>query len=384
MSKRRLLKVIKIIGLVTTSFLVSIVLLYIFLLLTVKFFWKGEYKGFLLWTTMTSTYSPEYIYWPKSVCDTEGCTYQEEKLLPLKMQFFGQCTEEQKTDRQTMKILFLGDSFTHAPWVEDNEHFPAVFSAKLAEHDKNCVKMYRLAAPGSGNHQQLARFMDVVSKLKPDMVVWQFYWNDLGDNVRYELFKVDGDQLVRKKAWDITLFWAGWLNQNVPFLDGTQLGKFIMNIGETRDLFGDRVQKSLFGWREENAISFPLLMKEMNSLAQKNNFMWISTLAPLECRYIDAGCQYADFQQDLLLEMLEEHSSFVPMDTPEVYTLTLENVHKQEETAQVLGKMIKKEDEQFFNQDKDINRAGWRHLSNKGNIYFGELLFEHFQVKIAH
>lgn len=272
-----------------------------------------------------------------------------------------------------IKILFLGDSFTVSPWTPKGESFPAMFSKRYALSEKKCVKMYNFSSGGSGNDQQLAAFLNVKDQLKPDIVIWQFYFNDFQDNVRQALYDPVNQSLKKRFVWNNTIFLAGFLNQNVPFLSSTTLGMHIMHIGETKDIFrnwpisfGD--QEKLFKY---NSDKIRLLLRKMQKAANANSFSLYTTLAPLECQIIPSiTCKWSiGDQQDKIREILIENSTYVAMDHPD-------------ETQSVLGLSY---DEKFlnsqdypFNTDKDVNAPGSRHLSNYGNLKFGSILFDNF------
>jgi len=80
------------------------------------------------------------------------------------------------------KILFIGDSFTHAHEVSSGQAYFDVFE----ENVKNQYSVYAAGIGGFSNLQEYLVLVSVFDKIKPDIVMWQLCGNDVSDNV-YEL-----------------------------------------------------------------------------------------------------------------------------------------------------------------------------------------------------
>lgn len=79
-------------------------------------------------------------------------------------------------DEKKKTILLIGDSFTHAPEIA-NEN---VYYAPLNDLK---VNFYSYGVVGWGNLQQQMKVESVVERLQPDILIWQFSANDLIENV---------------------------------------------------------------------------------------------------------------------------------------------------------------------------------------------------------
>ncbi|KOR29803.1 hypothetical protein TI03_01365 [Achromatium sp. WMS1] len=93
------------------------------------------------------------------------------------------------------KILFLGDSFTHAHEVSTGRAYYDVFE----ENVKDEYSVYAAGVSGFGNVQEYIALVSVFPEIKPDIVVWQLCGNDIINNV-YELEKAslyDNNQRLR-------------------------------------------------------------------------------------------------------------------------------------------------------------------------------------------
>lgn len=80
------------------------------------------------------------------------------------------------------KIIFIGDSFTHAMQVSTDKAYYDVFEEKT----KDKFSVYAAGLGGFGNWQEYLTLESVFDEVKPDIVVWQLCSNDVADNV-YEL-----------------------------------------------------------------------------------------------------------------------------------------------------------------------------------------------------
>ena len=321
-------------------------------------------------------FSSHYLYWEKSYCSKypKLCKFEEEKYLPYPVEFFP--TDNFQSCHINIKILFLGDSFTMAPWTNYGESFPSIFSNKLAKSLNICVVQYRLASPGSGTDQQLAVFQDIVTKLKPNIVIWQFFNNDIFDNIQQALFDVSDHKLIRRSIKNNFEYIAGTLNQKIPVLKYTSLGKYLMYTGISKDPFHNWTvpPNDLTKRKEYNSEKIPLELKEMLNLSKIYNFSFYSTLAPLEClENTQLICSsWISDNQNLLRQLLQSNSMFLSM---EIYKSN--NVLGLQSDFEPLP-----DNSELFNQTNDSNPIGSRHLNKQGNYVYGNLLFKNFNNMI--
>lgn len=336
---------------------------------------KAKESLFLKWTLINSRYSTKYIFWDYPHCTKNPgeCDFPEEQYVSFPVEVFKPPTYI-KCDKYT-KILFLGDSFTVAPWTQKGESFPSVFSKRFADSENKCVYQYRLASGGSGNDQQLAAFLNLKDKLNPDIVIWQFYYNDFYDNVKQALYDPNNQQLSKRFTWSNTVFLAGFLNQIVPLLSSTTLGMHIMHIGETRDVFSNWPVSAYDQEKviEYNTDKIALMLKKIQTVAGDNSFSLYTTLAPLECQVVpDIPCRGINGElQDMLRKILIENSAYTSMDSLSIQTQNILGFSTEDTTSL--------RQNYPFNTDKDVNPPGARHFSSTGNKQFGAILFENFK-----
>lgn len=78
-------------------------------------------------------------------------------------------------DDKKKTILLIGDSFTHAPELANED----VYYAKLGKLD---INFYSYGVVGWGNIQQVLKVESIIEKVNPDILIWQFSANDLIEN----------------------------------------------------------------------------------------------------------------------------------------------------------------------------------------------------------
>jgi lysophospholipase L1-like esterase len=349
------------------SFLFSIIIAMLAINFYLKFTNKGKHPQYMDWTITEAKYNLTSVYWRLPFCkkNEDKCQYFEERLVPHQVEFFNQ--KINNNDCKT--ILFLGDSFTDAPWIEKEKSFPHLFSEKLANYNNECIKEIRVSTGGSGTSQQLAELTKLTKKINPDLVVWQFCENDVYENIKTPVHKIKNEKLVFSSAITNFQFWAGYLNQKIPFLKESTLGQHLMYLGEKKDVFRNWQANINDGesLRSYNKKFITLLIDEMKELSIKNKFELITTISPLECNFISSdSCYYSKANQKLIEDTLKENSNFISMETEDYQQESLpfspdENFYQQ-----------------MFNSIEDRNPIGHRHLSELGNLYFGEILFNNY------
>ena len=96
----------------------------------------------------------------------------------------------------TKRIVALGDSFTAGYEVQVEETFAMQLEGHLraAGHD---VEVLNAGVSGYSNAEALLYLERELLKYEPDVVLLSFYGNDLVDNLRTGLFRLEGDELVQ-------------------------------------------------------------------------------------------------------------------------------------------------------------------------------------------
>ena len=321
------------------------------------------------WTLYATKYNLRSINWLFSFCETNGeCQEKEEKYSPFKVNVFNRDDK----DKKCKTILFLGDSFTDAPWTSENKKYSYIFTEKYANINNECVKQVLISTGGTGTSQQWAEFLRVVNHINPDMVIWQFCENDIYENVRTSVHEVKNNKLVFTSAIMNTQFWVGFLNQNIPLLGKSTLGKHLMYIGEKRDVFRSwpadfYLNESVI---EYNQKFLNLVLDKMKNKAEKKQFELYTTIAPLECNFIqNEDCLPAKNSHKFIENILKEKTNFISMENTKNNNDETINFSPDDNFYETL-----------FNTTEDKNPIGHRHLSESGNQFFGEILFQNYLI----
>lgn len=93
------------------------------------------------------------------------------------------------------RVIALGDSMTEGFEVRQNYTYAAVLERYLRQEGLN-AEVFNTGISGFGTAEELIYLENEGIKYKPDAVVLGFYANDFDDNMRSDLFRLEGDQLV--------------------------------------------------------------------------------------------------------------------------------------------------------------------------------------------
>ena len=113
----------------------------------------------------------------------------------------GQEYEYSKTD-DIFRILVLGDSFTAALQIPEAETFSKLLETQLQQQfPQTKFEVINAGVVGYGTDNQLAYFTHEGYRYQPDLVVLAFFvGNDITDNIRYSLYKLENDELISVKV----------------------------------------------------------------------------------------------------------------------------------------------------------------------------------------
>ncbi len=96
-----------------------------------------------------------------------------------------------------VRIIGLGDSFTQGYEVQVEETYLYQLEKILTERGYN-VEVINLGVSGFGNAEELIFLKEFALRFNPDAVIVGHYTNDIVDNIRSNLYRLDeNDQLVR-------------------------------------------------------------------------------------------------------------------------------------------------------------------------------------------
>jgi lysophospholipase L1-like esterase len=126
-----------------------------------------------------------------------------------------------RRDPKLPTVVTLGDSFTESYPVGAERSYPSCLERILARrgHPANVVN---LGSGDSGPDQQL-RLLEryALQYTRPDVVIWQFYENDVWDNITKAVFDIENGRLVPIPAAD------NWMYKRQLFYDATPLPRSV-------------------------------------------------------------------------------------------------------------------------------------------------------------
>lgn len=124
-------------------------------------------------------------------------------------------------DESDARIVALGDSFTEGFPVALQDAYPAVLERILQGNGRD-VRVLNMGMGDSGPEQHL-RLLEryVFPHFTPDVVVWTFYPNDLGDVLRYGVHDVTDGALIPLDAS------AHWIHRRQEVYDALPLPRWL-------------------------------------------------------------------------------------------------------------------------------------------------------------
>ncbi|MFH1999419.1 MAG: DUF5989 family protein [Planctomycetota bacterium] len=188
------------------------------------------------------------VGWVKSM-DTTACRATSEFNVTYSINALGLRDDENLTKEKPegkKRILFLGDSFTLGYTVDRKDLFVDLLEKKLNEENRN-VEIINAGTEGYSTDQELIWFREEGLSFHPDMVVLNFYQNDVFWNSQdhYQrfpkpLFSGDGPALEPVNLPLKDPGEQGW------FAGSTAVGKFLSGVGEPIPTFKTATGKTLF------------------------------------------------------------------------------------------------------------------------------------------
>jgi lysophospholipase L1-like esterase len=127
-------------------------------------------------------------------------------------------------------VLAIGDSFTQGFPVDAQHAYPAVLERVLARHGVE-ARVVNAGMGDSGPDQQL-RLLEakLLPRLRPTVVVWSLYANDLWDQVTKALYTIDGDALRPIPAWTNWIYLRQRFYDLLPLPRGLKQRSYLLNL----------------------------------------------------------------------------------------------------------------------------------------------------------
>jgi hypothetical protein len=222
-------------------------------------------------------------------------------------------------------LVALGDSFTQGHPLGDDAGYPSRLGRILRAAGRP-MNVLKIGQGDTGPDQQLRIFTRyVLTRVRPDVVVWQLYSNDVADNVYKATYTIRDGALVEldaRRSWLYRrqrLFDA--IPLPVPVKRQSRIVELLMRALERQ--VGAEAPVELGGAPEHWALEkIRLAIEEMQRLSHAHGFqLWVALVVP-QFFYLDSekervSGEAADgrWRRDLaaLFELASAYPGFVPL-----------------------------------------------------------------------
>jgi len=108
-------------------------------------------------------------------------------------------------EQHNKQIIILGDSFVYGHGTKHNETYPYLLEENLRRNGVD-VWVDNAGVPGYGSDQQYVYAKKLLNKYSPNLLIWNFNVNDVGDSNEACLFKEIGNRMIKISAQANTLY----------------------------------------------------------------------------------------------------------------------------------------------------------------------------------
>lgn len=254
------------------------------------------------------------------------------------------------------RILVLGDSFTGEPTSSNDKMWYAEMVRKVAESSKTPLDNYYVWAAGAGGYgtyQNLLLSKRLLPKIKPTLLILQFCANDFANNhFEWESLGIVRNQSMRRP-------YANPSDLSQPLYDQSFLGKVFRSIlGESKvfNTVDSIIQK--YEFKTYGGYSRPMTNSTLMRLEQESVVLTSQILTQLRMQFQDVpavmiNCDGSPSGINGLWTEIATKAGFIPLRAPSDFLLSAKSEQKND----------------LFNLDG-------AHLSEEGNLRFGEILAE--------
>lgn len=232
---------------------------------------------------------------------------------------------QKKDDR--FRVLLIGDSFTQGDPQPENFSYDR-FLKKHFLLEGTDVEVVNLGVGGFGPDQELVLLQKAMENSpKVDVVVWQFFSNDIFENYTQGLFDIGESGLQQKSGQENWLYRRQIFYDNLPLPDRIKYESYLINwllyffekenYGQPEEGYEKYYQNSLG--------KIDLAIDRAQSLAKQKGFKLYITLIAPQATYLDEKSEeskytLADYQR--LQKLLSTKENFVEIkiednDSPE-------------------------------------------------------------------
>lgn len=270
-------------------------------------------------------------------------------------------------------IVSMGDSFTEGYPVSLDQSYPSVLEKLLSAKKK--VKVINAGLGNSGPDRQLRLFKEyILPKLKPDIVIWSFYPNDIWDNVTSPSYGLNKGKLVALRGEKNWLYIRQIIYDRFHFIGDIRLSSYLFNLilASTEKLSLSQVPRSYKERPELWGIEkLKLEVKEINRLAELNGFQVYFVLIAPQAIYlseIDRDNWAVNAYWEMYSVLCNQPHFIDAYFNSFLYNKNIVGEDK------VLGIHSSEKVDIFSNEAKDVNEFGNRHYNELGYWLMARLI----------
>lgn len=206
-----------------------------------------------------------------------------------------------KKANNTVRIAFVGESFIFGFGIEINETVAKILEYKLNSRSKNKnYEAINFGVPAYGTEQEYILIKNDIIKYEPDIIILAFSPYDLKENIKFNLFGLKNNTLLKNPPQKITpilklrnyISWHSHLYSLIYFsvIDNQKLRDFLIQIRLLNPPYKDPSIdfESLIYLNTENkdfdyAVNKTLLLlKEISKITDHNDINLIIFIIPLK------------------------------------------------------------------------------------------------------
>ncbi len=269
------------------------------------------------------------------------------------------------TEENGYHIAVIGDSFSACGMFVRFTCYPMLIQAMLNNEGKK-VTITSYAAGGNNPDRELRFFTDKVLPTHPALVIWQFYANDVWENVLFPTYTISADhQLTKISGAENWAYKRQVFFEKLPmkqFMLRTFVVRFVLRMFEhSRYYYSQGNDEDRIAWGLEK---IRLEIEEMNRLAGIYGFKVLYFQIPSQSIYLDdvPPPEYRWIRghntqvYTAIEEVLKKQDGYVPV---QFTTLTSSE-------SGVLGAASEPVQDRYYMHEDDANILGDKHLNQAG------------------
>ncbi len=170
------------------------------------------------------------------------------------------------------RIIVLGDSMTFGHGVNNDQAFPNQLENIFIKHQRS-IDVVNAGTKGYGTDQTYKLYLTKLRSLKPDMLIFSIYTNDIYDNIMFPLYTIDNKTLIPLDPTKNWLYILGKLDQGTPqVIRERKLYHFLFARLSNHDWFSvlpNLDDKELIQWSKDKIV---LQIAQLQKLGQRDGF----------------------------------------------------------------------------------------------------------------